>query len=85
MADDREITVDDLPAEVCDRRGDASSNGGDLRDEIEALERRRIEDALARTAGNQTHAALLLGMPRRTLVTRLKEYGIERPKDRRDG
>jgi two-component system response regulator AtoC len=85
VAGERPIAVDDLPEEVYARRPSSPVEGSDLRDEIEALERRRIEDALARTQGNQTHAALLLGMPRRTLVARLKEYGIERKKDRRDG
>ncbi len=85
VAGDRPVAVDDLPEEVTARRAAPPAEGGDLRDEIEALERRRIEDALARTQGNQTHAALLLGMPRRTLVARLKAYGIERKKDRRDG
>ncbi len=84
VAGDRPVALDDLPEEVMARRRPSPAEGTDLRDEIEALERRRIEDALARTQGNQTHAALLLGMPRRTLVLRLKEYGIERKKDRRE-
>ncbi|MGK4007367.1 sigma 54-interacting transcriptional regulator [Sorangium sp. So ce1036] len=55
----------------------------DLRSEIDALERRRIVDALERCAGNQTQAAALLGMPRRTFVARLDAYGIPRPRKRR--
>jgi transcriptional regulator with PAS, ATPase and Fis domain len=47
-----------------------------LRAEMEALEKRRILDALERCGGNQTRAAELLGMPRRTLVKRLGQYGI---------
>ena len=46
--------------------------------ELAELERQRIVEALARAGGNQTKAAELLGMPRRTLVTRLGEYGIGR-------
>ncbi|MBX3215019.1 MAG: sigma 54-interacting transcriptional regulator [Labilithrix sp.] len=42
-------------------------------------ERQRIVDALAQCAGNQTRAAELLGISRRTLVNRLGEYGIARP------
>ncbi|HVJ94300.1 MAG TPA: sigma 54-interacting transcriptional regulator, partial [Labilithrix sp.] len=42
-------------------------------------ERQRIVDALARCAGNQTRAAVLLGISRRTLVSRLTEFGIARP------
>ena len=43
-------------------------------------ERAKIVAALDRCAGNQTRAAALLGMPRRTLVKRLAQYGIPRPK-----
>jgi two-component system response regulator AtoC len=51
-----------------------------LRDELARLERQRIVDALERCGGNQTRAAELLGMPRRTFVHRLDEYGITRPR-----
>ena len=44
------------------------------------VERRRIEDALAACAGNQTAAAKLLGISRRTLVTRLGDLGLPRPR-----
>jgi DNA-binding NtrC family response regulator len=46
-----------------------------LRAELETLERQRILQALEDCNGNQTKAAALLGMPRRTLVTRLASYG----------
>jgi hypothetical protein len=49
-----------------------------LRDVLADEERRRIVDALRRSGGNQSRAAELLGMPRRTLVKRLREYGIPR-------
>jgi two-component system, NtrC family, response regulator AtoC len=39
----------------------------------------RIIDALRRSAGNQTAAAALLGISRRTLLHRLDEYGLPRP------
>ena len=52
----------------------------------EGTERHRIVDALVRCGGNQTRAAALLGISRRTLVNRLTEYGIPRPhRKRRDG
>jgi DNA-binding NtrC family response regulator len=45
-------------------------------DEIEQLERRRIAEALVVTAGNQRRAAHLIGMPRRTFVSKLRRYRI---------
>jgi two-component system response regulator AtoC len=43
-------------------------------------ERQRIIEALAACAGNQSRAAKMMGMPRRTFVARLDEYKIPRPK-----
>jgi DNA-binding NtrC family response regulator len=41
-----------------------------------ALERDAIASALAKTGGNQTRAARLLGITRRTLGYRMKKYGV---------
>lgn len=43
---------------------------------LAAVEREQITQALARHAGNRTRAAKELGISRRTLHYRLKEYGI---------
>jgi DNA-binding NtrC family response regulator len=51
-----------------------------LKAEMEELERKRIMDALEQCGGNQTQAAELLGMSRRTLVARLSAYGLTRPR-----
>ena len=48
----------------------------------ESAEREQIEDALAACAGNQTRAAALLGVARRTLVRKLAEMGLPRPRRR---
>jgi len=43
------------------------------------VERARIVAALKETGGNQTRAAKLLGISRRSLLDRLDAYGIPRP------
>jgi transcriptional regulator with GAF, ATPase, and Fis domain len=58
----------------------------DARRAAQTLERRRIAEAMERCGGNQTRAAKLLRISRRTLVARLTEYGFARPlKDREPG
>ncbi len=52
----------------------------EFRSVVEDLDRRRVLDALAACGGNQTRAAEMLGMSRRTLVTRLDAYGLPRPR-----
>jgi transcriptional regulator with PAS, ATPase and Fis domain len=45
-------------------------------------ERERIANALEQSGGNQSRAAELLGISRRTLVNRLNEFGFPRPRKR---
>jgi DNA-binding NtrC family response regulator len=52
------------------------SQAPSLQAEMRALERSRIVEALERCGGNQSEAARQLGMPRRTLVSRLGEFGL---------
>jgi len=47
-------------------------------------EKQRVRDALAQAAGNQSLAARLLGVSRQTLINRLDEYGIPRPRKGRE-
>ncbi|MDD5308315.1 MAG: sigma-54 dependent transcriptional regulator [Deltaproteobacteria bacterium] len=47
-----------------------------LADEVRELERARIEEALLATDGVRARAAELIGMPQRTLVTKMKLYGL---------
>ena len=53
-----------------------------LRADLRELEKERISNALAQCAGNQTAAAALLKMSRRTLVTRLATFEMTRPRKR---
>ena len=52
------------------------------RSELSGVERQRIVDALEQSGGNQTRAAEVLGISRRTLVYRLSELGVPRPRKR---
>jgi len=62
---------------------DAGASGmQNLRGELKSIEKQRILDALAKTAGNQSQAAKLLGMSRYTLIARIEEYGLARPRKR---
>ena len=52
----------------------------DLPSELQSMERIRILEALATTGGNQSEAARRLGISRGTLIARIAEYGIPRPR-----
>jgi DNA-binding NtrC family response regulator len=41
-------------------------------------ERQAIEEALAATGGNQTHAAARLGISRRGLIYKMERHGLKR-------
>ena len=49
-------------------------------DEQSRLDYERIVESLSLCSGNQTRAAKLLGMSRRTFCARLKAYNIPRPR-----
>ena len=59
---------------------DATQPHPSLRIEVRELEKERIVDALNRTGGNQTAAAKVLGISRHTLMSRMEDYGIARPR-----
>jgi len=53
-----------------------ASNGGSFKDQVAALERELIKEALDRADGNRTKAAEELGIYRRLLYAKIKEYGL---------
>jgi DNA-binding NtrC family response regulator len=57
--------------------------GEGLPQRIASLERKMVLEALEKTGGNQSRAAELLGIPRRTLINRIEAYGIARPRKKR--
>jgi DNA-binding NtrC family response regulator len=81
LAQGPELTVEDFAFSLDDdaaARASSRPASGSLRDELKDEERRRILHALEQCHGNQSQAARLLGMPRRTLVERLRAYGVTR-------
>ncbi|MCD6486655.1 MAG: sigma-54-dependent Fis family transcriptional regulator [Syntrophobacterales bacterium] len=76
---DQIISIRDLPFEEISPHhfADYIKEGSVLKDEIESLERKRIEQALAETGNNQTKAAELLGITERTLRYKLKKYDLK--------
>jgi DNA-binding NtrC family response regulator len=55
----------------------AASGGGSLKNQVAELERQLIKEALDRAGGNRTKAAEDLGIYRRLLYAKIKEYGLE--------
>ena len=76
------LAIDGVTVAAAEAAGEHVGSGDDLKSELAAIEKQRIIDALEQTGGNQTRAAELLGMSRRTFVKRLDEYGVPRPRKR---
>lgn len=83
------IEVRHLPAKLTEPATTSRSGSGGLSDrrellqrEFETIERERIQHVLEQTGGNQTLAAELLGVSRRTLVYKLTALGMPRPRKR---
>lgn len=51
-----------------------------LRTQLGEMEKQQILNALAQCGGNQSRAAEMLKISRRTLINRLEEYGVARPR-----
>nr|HEX4312962.1 sigma 54-interacting transcriptional regulator [Kofleriaceae bacterium] len=60
---------------------DLNAEGGDYREHVRRYEAKLIVQALHRTNGNQTEAAKQLGLPLRTLVHKIQQYGIKKKFD----
>jgi two-component system response regulator AtoC len=77
------IAAEHLPAALQVAKASPLDRGS-FDDAVRSLERGRIVEALNQSGGNQTQAAKLLGISRRTLVTRLGELDLPRPRKRSD-
>ena len=59
-----------------DRNEAAALGGGSFKEEVATLEKRLILEALAHSRGNRSKAAEELGIYRRLLYAKMKEYGL---------
>jgi DNA-binding NtrC family response regulator len=86
MCDDTQLLPSHLPARLLQVAADRSSPGDPraaLLGQMEQMERERIVAALAACDGNQTLAAEQLGISRRTLVARIAQFDLPRPRKAR--
>ncbi len=78
--DGQVIGADKLSSELRDSYGHElglpDSGGRSLKDEVEALEKARILEALGRTGWNKQGAADILGISRTGLHAKMRKYGI---------
>ena len=74
------LLADDLPEKVREYRASQVFIGGDDPTELvplEQVEQRYIQHVLQAVGGNRTNAARILGLDRKTLYRKLKQYGSD--------
>ena len=83
LADGTNLEPRDLGLAVAESRDAAASDfdtSGSLGEAVEravqAVERKKIAETLAQQDGNKTRAAEVLGVSYKTLLTKIKEYGL---------
>jgi len=79
MCDRDKLDAQDIPPEIAQRRqllagSQAPAALGDV--SLNELERKAIEETLAKTKGNREKAAKILGIGERTLYRKIKEYNL---------
>jgi len=76
LADGRQILASDLPDAIRKNENLPRKTGSVLVGDMEAIQRQAILEALEKTGGNKTRAAQLLGISRRNLIYKLRDYGM---------
>ncbi len=57
-------------------RAGADEPSGSYRERVDAFRRRTVEEALAKSGGNRTHAARAMGLSRQALLYLIRELGV---------
>ncbi len=78
----RPLEGETAPMRVTDFGQEATTSGGEPPPWPDDEARRKIVDALEKCAGNQSQAAKLLGISRATLIRRIEDFAIPRPRKR---
>jgi DNA-binding NtrC family response regulator len=73
----RTITLDHLPAEMLEAPAVGAEATLSRRPTLDEVERRYIAATLKHARGNQTDAARLLGISRKSLWEKRKRYGLD--------
>ncbi|MBX3178854.1 MAG: sigma-54-dependent Fis family transcriptional regulator [Candidatus Hydrogenedentes bacterium] len=76
LAVGQQILASDLPDAIRRGENEARTPGSVLVGDMEAIQRQAILEALEKTGGNKTRAAQLLGISRRNLIYKLRDYGM---------
>lgn len=77
IAEDSEITINDLPPRIRDTNHSRFGTSIDFSDfTLEEIERNAILQALNRNEGNQSQAARDLAIPRHVLIYRMQKFGL---------
>lgn len=78
---DNIITLNDIPDSVKGLKKESMlvpREEGSLIEQVEALEKKLIYDALSKSNGNQTMAAKILGLTERNIRYKIQKYGIKK-------
>jgi two-component system NtrC family response regulator len=78
---DNIVTLNDIPDSIKGFKRESlikEIGSGTLNDQVEALEKKLIYDALSQSGGNQTVAAKLLGLTERNIRYKILKYGIKK-------
>jgi two-component system response regulator HydG len=74
LAKGRTVVESDLPPDICARQSDKAKCGLVL--PLKEMEMRAVKDALEKCAGNKSEAARKLGLSRKALYMRIRDYQI---------